>query len=43
MNEHKLHTDDHNNICCSCGKIFIRNKHDVPDYVEFRTDADRDI
>ena len=36
--------DRYNNLICSqCGKIFVRNQRKEPDYVIYRTDADRDI
>jgi hypothetical protein len=44
MHEHKPVTDRWRNLLCdTCGKIFVRNKPYIPDYIEFRTDAYRDI
>ena len=43
MHEHTTHIDRYNNLICHCGKIFVRNITVLPDYVEYRTDADRDI
>ena len=44
MCNHKLGWDRWDNrICTSCFKIFARNQPRVPDYVEFRTDAYRNI
>ena len=44
MHEHVTTMDRYNNLICSqCRKIFVRNMIVEPDYVEHRTDIDRDI
>jgi hypothetical protein len=44
MHEHKPVLGRYNNVECKvCGKIFARNIIVQPDYVQHRTDSDRDI
>ncbi len=43
MHKHITHIDRYNNLICDCGKIFVRNIARQPDYVQYRTDSDRDI